>query len=225
MLRTPRAACPYPVSGAEQEVAMDIVHPRAAGIDVHKKIIWVAVRLPGERPGERALQVKRCATFWRPLQQMAAWLAGLGVTDVAMESIGVIPGFKIAEIGLCRGGAVADVSATVAVRRGAGCVSVPGGARRLRQPAETAPQHQVLAPGGLESVLQADDLLAVTALELGELSGERGDDAGGLVRRRGAGPGESVGVRAAARHAAGCRSCRRGTPVQRYGRLRRGRGR
>jgi transposase len=26
---------------------VDIVHPRVAGIDVHKKVIWVAVRLPG----------------------------------------------------------------------------------------------------------------------------------------------------------------------------------
>ena len=26
---------------------MDIVHPRVAGLDVHKKVIWVAVRLPG----------------------------------------------------------------------------------------------------------------------------------------------------------------------------------
>ena len=26
---------------------MDIVHPRVAGIDVHKKVISVAVRLPG----------------------------------------------------------------------------------------------------------------------------------------------------------------------------------
>jgi transposase len=32
---------------------MDIVHPRVAGIDVHKKIIWVAVRVPGQRPDER----------------------------------------------------------------------------------------------------------------------------------------------------------------------------
>jgi transposase len=68
---------------------MDIVHPRVAGIDVHKKIIWVAVRLPGERAGERTVTVRRFATFWRSLQQMAAWLAGLGVTDVAMESTGV----------------------------------------------------------------------------------------------------------------------------------------
>jgi transposase len=68
---------------------VDIVHPRVAGIDVHKKIIWVAVRLPGERSGERTLVVKRFSTFWRPLQQMAAWLAGQGVTDAAMESTGV----------------------------------------------------------------------------------------------------------------------------------------
>jgi transposase len=29
---------------------MDLVHPRVAGIDVHKKVIWVAVRLPGGLP-------------------------------------------------------------------------------------------------------------------------------------------------------------------------------
>ena len=28
---------------------MEVVHPRVAGIDVHKKVIWVAVRLPGRR--------------------------------------------------------------------------------------------------------------------------------------------------------------------------------
>ena len=27
---------------------MEVVHPRVAGIDVHKKVIWVAVRLPGQ---------------------------------------------------------------------------------------------------------------------------------------------------------------------------------
>jgi len=70
-------------------VAVEIVHPRVAGIDVHKKIIWVAVRLPGQGPGERAVTVRRFASFWRSLQTMAAWLAELGVTDAAMESTGV----------------------------------------------------------------------------------------------------------------------------------------
>ena len=41
---------------------MDIVHPRVAGIDVHKKVIWVAVRLPGAAPGERKVIVKSFKT-------------------------------------------------------------------------------------------------------------------------------------------------------------------
>jgi transposase len=66
-------------------VAVDIVHPRVAGIDVHKKIVWVAVRLPGERK----VITKSFRTFWRQLQKMAGWLAEQGVTDAAMESTGV----------------------------------------------------------------------------------------------------------------------------------------
>jgi transposase len=68
---------------------MDIVHPRVAGLDVHKKVVWVAVRLPGSRPGERTVTVKRYRTFWRELTKMTAWLTGLGVTDAALESTGV----------------------------------------------------------------------------------------------------------------------------------------
>jgi transposase len=68
---------------------MDIVHPRVAGIDVHKKVIWVAVRLPGPGPGDRKVIVKSFRTFWRSLLKMTAWLAELGVTDAAMESTGV----------------------------------------------------------------------------------------------------------------------------------------
>jgi transposase len=54
-----------------------------------KKVIWVAVRLPGQGPGQRALTVRRFKTFWRSLQKMAGWLAELGVTDAALESTGV----------------------------------------------------------------------------------------------------------------------------------------
>ena len=68
---------------------MEVVHPQVAGIDVHKKVIWVAVRLPGQGPGQRALTVRRFKTFWRSLQKMAGWLAELGVTDAALESTGV----------------------------------------------------------------------------------------------------------------------------------------
>lgn len=68
---------------------MDIIHPHVAGIDVHKKQISVAVRLPGQMPGERQQTVRTFRTFWRALRQMADWLAELGVTDVAMEATGI----------------------------------------------------------------------------------------------------------------------------------------
>jgi len=90
---------------------MDIVHPRVAGLDVHKKIVWVAVRLPGEAPGERRVVVKSFKTFWRSLQKMAAWLAELGVTDAALESTGLLVA------GLPRAGAGRDRG--VRVQRGA----------------------------------------------------------------------------------------------------------
>jgi transposase len=86
-LRGRRARFQY--RGLRQVVAMDIVHPRVAGIDVHKKVVWVAVRLPGDQPGGRTVTVRRFVTFWRQLQKMAAWLAELGVSDAAMESTGV----------------------------------------------------------------------------------------------------------------------------------------
>src|SRR6266571_3378615 len=73
---------PGSVIGISREVAMDIVHPRVAGIDVHKKVIWVAVRLPGAAPGERKVNVRSFKTFWRSLQKMAAWLAQPGVIEV-----------------------------------------------------------------------------------------------------------------------------------------------
>jgi transposase len=68
---------------------MDIVHPRVAGIDVHKRQVTVAVLLPGEGPGERRLIIRNFKTFWQALAKMAAWLAELGVTDVAMEATGI----------------------------------------------------------------------------------------------------------------------------------------
>lgn len=103
---------------------MDIVHPRVAGIDVRKRIVWVAVRLPGEGPGERTVVVKSFRTFWRSLQKMVAWLAELGVSDVAMESTGVFwwP--------VCH--ALAQAGMEVCVRNAARMRDVPGRKTDLR---------------------------------------------------------------------------------------------
>jgi len=68
---------------------VEIVYPRVAAIDVHKKQITVAVHTPGEKVGERRRQVRKYPTFYRALQEMTAWLVAQQVTHVTMESTGV----------------------------------------------------------------------------------------------------------------------------------------
>jgi len=91
---------------------MDIVHPRVAGSDGHKKIIWVAVRLAGEAPGQRTVTVKSFKTFWRQLQKMAA-LAGRARRD--RRGDGIHRGVLVA--GVSRPGSAGDRG--VRVQRGA----------------------------------------------------------------------------------------------------------
>ncbi|MCA1678675.1 MAG: IS110 family transposase, partial [Actinobacteria bacterium] len=68
---------------------MEIVYDRVAAIDVGKKIIAVAVRTPGERPGKRRQQVRKYNTFYQTLIKMVAWLVAEGVTHVTMEATGI----------------------------------------------------------------------------------------------------------------------------------------
>ena len=68
-------------------VGLEIGYPRVAAIDVGKKLVAVAVRTPGEEPGQR--QLRKFKTFYPVLQQMVGWLVAQGVTQVAMEATGV----------------------------------------------------------------------------------------------------------------------------------------
>ena len=68
---------------------MEIIYERVAGIDVGKKIIAVAVRTPGERPGKRRQQLRKFDTYYQTLTEMVAWLIAEGVTHVSMEATGV----------------------------------------------------------------------------------------------------------------------------------------
>jgi transposase len=65
------------------------MYPRVAAIDVGKKVVAVAVRTPGNGPGERTQQIRKYKTFYQVLAQMVAWLVDQGVTHVAMEATGV----------------------------------------------------------------------------------------------------------------------------------------
>lgn len=62
---------------------MDKVNPRGAGLDVHKDSVWACARVQGVK------SIEKFCTGSRELLRLGDWLAGLGVTVVAMESTGV----------------------------------------------------------------------------------------------------------------------------------------
>ena len=66
---------------------MEVLHPRCAGLDVHKDSVVACVRLA---EGGRVIRhVETFATTTSDLERLSAWLAGHGVTHVAMEATGV----------------------------------------------------------------------------------------------------------------------------------------
>jgi transposase len=67
---------------------MDIFSPRWAGIDVHKDNVVVGARR-ADGPGKAREEVRTFSTMTDELLALADWLAGQGVTHVAMESTGV----------------------------------------------------------------------------------------------------------------------------------------
>ena len=68
---------------------MKVLHERVAGIDVHKDMVKVAIRSPGDRPWTRKTEIVEFRTFYGVLQHMAAELAKRAVTHVVMEASGV----------------------------------------------------------------------------------------------------------------------------------------
>lgn len=67
---------------------MEILYPRCAAIDVHKKTAVASVGWVDER-GRRHRQTRTFSTMTGDLVRLCQWLAEQGVTHVAMESTGV----------------------------------------------------------------------------------------------------------------------------------------
>jgi transposase len=68
---------------------MDVVHERCAGLDIGKKLIVAAIRVPGEGRTKRRQEVRSFGTFARDIEELAHWLESESVTEVAMEATGV----------------------------------------------------------------------------------------------------------------------------------------
>jgi transposase len=65
-----------------------VVYPRAAGLDIHKKLI-VACRIVPGADGQAQKDVRSFGTTTSAIEQLADWLGEAGVTHVAMEATGV----------------------------------------------------------------------------------------------------------------------------------------
>src|SRR5919206_4446678 len=70
-----------------REGAMDVLHPRCAGLDVHKDTVVAGVRLATGGPAKT--EVRRFDTTTPGLLALSAWLTESGCTHVAMEATGV----------------------------------------------------------------------------------------------------------------------------------------
>jgi transposase len=93
---------PEPRPPREHPPAMTVLHPNAAGIDVHSDMHMVCVpadRVPVSPPGDTPAHVRRFGANSCDLHAIAEWLRQCGVTTVAMESTGVywIPLFEFLE--------------------------------------------------------------------------------------------------------------------------------
>jgi len=80
---------------------LEIISQRVAGLDVHKKTVMAAVRVPDPEGGERLEIVKQFSTFYCDLICLRKWLNQHGVTDVAMEATGIywVPVWRVLEQG------------------------------------------------------------------------------------------------------------------------------
>src|SRR3982750_4097590 len=75
-------------SGARaQEVAMEVVHSRCCGIDIHKRTLSACISI--KDGSEQEKHKRRFGTTTDELRQLAAWLVECRVRDVAMEATGV----------------------------------------------------------------------------------------------------------------------------------------
>lgn len=66
---------------------MEVVYPRCAGLDVHKKLIVACVRVI--ESGRIVREKERFGTTTAELMRLANWMTAHQVTHAAMESTGV----------------------------------------------------------------------------------------------------------------------------------------
>jgi len=73
---------------SNQEVVVELIVERLAGIDIGKREVVACVRTPGPDGRGRRKQTRTFTAFSADLEAMADWFAAEGVTEVVMEATG-----------------------------------------------------------------------------------------------------------------------------------------
>lgn len=76
------------MSARRKEEAVEQIHDRVAGLDVHRDSVAVCVRVTGPRGGA-GVEKERFATTTAALARLREWLADRQVSLVVMEATGV----------------------------------------------------------------------------------------------------------------------------------------
>ncbi|HEX6114743.1 MAG TPA: IS110 family transposase, partial [Geminicoccaceae bacterium] len=63
---------------------MEVLHPRCAGLDVHRDSVVACARLV--RHGRVERHVETFGTTTVELERLSRWLSGFAITDVVMEA-------------------------------------------------------------------------------------------------------------------------------------------
>lgn len=81
-----------------RSTAMDILHTRCAGIDVHKKNVKVCLIITDEN-GKQKKEIRTYSTMAHQLLELRDWLKEQGCTHIAFEATGVYwkPVFNLLE--------------------------------------------------------------------------------------------------------------------------------
>jgi transposase len=72
----------------DEEVAVDVLIERCAGIDIGKAEVVACVRTPASSGRGRRRQTRTFSSFTGALEEMADWFLAEGVTDIVMEATG-----------------------------------------------------------------------------------------------------------------------------------------
>lgn len=75
---------------------LDVIHPTAAGLDLHKEVIVACAPMAA---GDTRHPVRKFGTYTSDLRELTRWLKQHGVTTVAMEATGV---FWLPVVGILR---------------------------------------------------------------------------------------------------------------------------